>query len=539
VYLGQAGLLGGMPSEEEEEEEEEDAKPPAKRPFPNLEDAFAGSSKKARDGERCVRQDSLEALGKVAQETPGRVSQCLSSLRAAAKDEDENVRLPALSTFGAEEWKRHFGDVGSAPSLPSDIGTVLGGPCPFWPGKKVRDTHLLVLIPASVNGAPFTLDLLGALIQHPKNGGHQTQYRFYDDKVRAQLGAKSADRSYWLLMTRDVLEGSRAKGHKAQRALVAGYAKRTDLPYTDFPYRLPRALEAAAAMLTHYARTGERLFGDRPWTYTRCQEQELASGAYPVVVGGFESSGLPVYYDNFDDDTCGVACCRKLKVKSAVLAKTSIPALAFGAVEWKHYLGDVGSAPALPSNIDAILSSPCPFWPGKKVRNTHLLVLIPASVDGAPFTLNLLGELIQHPKNTKYETKYRRYDGNVKTQLGEKSPDRSYWLLITRMILEGSRNKSYSDQKAWVAGHAKKIDPPYILPSTLEAAAAMLTHHARTGERLFGDRPWTYTRCRELVAYGGSNYPVIVGGFGSSGLFVVHCILYGVSYSGVAGCRQF
>jgi hypothetical protein len=338
VYLGEVGLLGGLP-----DDEEEDAKPPAKRPLPHLEGALAESNKKTCTVEECVRrtilnilldvaklapdkaaeflevllvaakdkgfrQNSLEALGKVAQATPGRVSQCLSSLRAAAKDEDKDVRLLALKTLGALEWKHYFGDVGSIPNLPSNIDAVLDGPCPFWPGKKVRDTHLLVLIPARVDGAPFTLNLLGALIQHPKNGEHKTKYRCYDGDVKTQLGKKSPDRSYWLLMTREVLKGSRGKSYADQNGLVAQCAEKTQQPY-----ELPGVLEAAAAILLHHARTGERLLENNPLTYTRCREWVAYRGAsYPAIVGGFESSGLIVsgssiygYYSN------GVVCSRR------------------------------------------------------------------------------------------------------------------------------------------------------------------------------------------------------------------------------------
>ena len=69
----------------------------------------------------------------------------------------------------------------------------------------------------------------------------------------------------------------------------------------------------------------------------------------------------------------------------------------FGADMWAHYFGDVGVEPPLPSNIDEILKSPCPFWPDKTIGQTHLLTLIPETVEGKPFTLNLLNELVQKP----------------------------------------------------------------------------------------------------------------------------------------------
>jgi hypothetical protein len=267
----------------------------------------------ARD--KSCRHQALEALGKVVQASPDMFSECLSSLRAAAKRADKDVRLLALKTLGEIEWKHYFGEVEPAPDLPTGVNDILDSACPFWPDRKVRDTHLLVLIPATVDEKPFTLNLLRELIQHPKNGGHKTEYEYYDEDTKAQFGNKSPGQSYWLLMTRDVLPESRNKMYAEQKKLVAAHASRTGLPY-----ELPKALEAVTAILTHYVRNGERLYGDSPWTYTRCQELILyesegdpdESGKYPAVVGGFESSGLDVSYYDYDYDSVGgVAGCQK------------------------------------------------------------------------------------------------------------------------------------------------------------------------------------------------------------------------------------
>jgi NLR family CARD domain-containing protein 3 len=180
----------------------------------------------------------------------------------------------------------------------------LDGPCPFWPNKKVRDTHLLVLIPATVDGVPFTLNRLEELIKHPKNGGHSTKYRYYGEYTKAQIGAASPPRSYWVLMTRDVLPDSRSKTYEAQKEMVVAHAGRVGLPY-----ELPHAIEAATAILMHHAREGKRLFGDDPFTYTRCQE--VVNG-FPVTVGGFSSGGLVVdNYDNHVHYINAASCLRK------------------------------------------------------------------------------------------------------------------------------------------------------------------------------------------------------------------------------------
>jgi hypothetical protein len=110
--------------------------------------------------------------------------------------------------------------------------------------------------------------------------------------------------------------------------------------------------------------------------------------------------------------------------------------------------------------------------------------------------------------------------------------------LMTRDILPDSRDKTYDAQKALVAAYASKLGLPYEMPHALAAAAAILLHHAREGERLFGDNPWTYTRCQDKVDE--NRYPVVVGGFSSEGLRVdFHSVYYDYDFHGASCCRQF
>ena len=207
---------------------------------------------------------------------------------------------------------------------------------------------------------------------------------------------------------------------------------------------------------------------------------------------------------------------------------------------WEHYFGSVGEEPALPDGIEAILNSPCPFWGERQVRDTHMLVLIPSHVGGKPLTLDSLGELIKSPQEG-YGTKYRGYEyyaKYVRPAIGSQASGSSYWVLMTKDVLPGSRDKRYADQCALVADHANRTGLPYKVPGDLEAAVVMLLHHVRSGERLYSLNPTTYTRCRDKATYG---YPVVVGGFSSGGLGVVGNDLYfdGNSIHGVAGLRKF
>ena len=457
-------------------------------------------------------------------------AECLASLRA--------LSLQSSAVFGAQAWGRYFGAVGEAPSLPSDIDEILDGPCPFWPGQAVKDTHLLVLIPSTVAGAAFTLNLLEELTQNPRGGGHSTQYFLYDDEVQRSLGEEYPSSSYWILLTRDVLPGSIGKTYAAQQALVAAQTA----PVNDFPYEIPCVLEVATAILSHYVRSGIRLYegtAELPSTSTSCAELlgDASGHPSPVTVGRFCDRGL-VFLSGFDDDTeSGVSCLRRFGTRHY---RPSALLHSFGAEEWSRYFGEVGAPPPLPGHIVDMLNSACPFWTGKVVKDTHLLVLVPATVDGKPFSLNLLGELVKHPKGGGCSTGYSFYDGDVQKVLGDQSPTGSYWVLMTRDVLEGSRNRKYAAQEALVAKRAGETELPYVLPSALEAATVILAHYISSGERLYLDNPYTLTRCRDLVVCKGSGYPVAVGGFSPEG-FLVHgsSIIDCSSSRGVSGLLRF
>ncbi len=210
-----------------------------------------------------------------------------------------NPSLPSIPemAFGPGKWEECFGDIGEVPSLPEDIEAILASDCPHFPGKKVSDTHMLTLIPATVNGKPFTLNLLGELIKGPKKGP-ATMYDYYSKKIKDKFGDKAPEQSYWVLMTKNVLEDSRSKGHEDQLQMAGSKDN----------YEAPTLLEAVTTILMEYVLLGNRLFSNEPWTLTCCQEQ---IDGYKLVVGGFDSSGLSVSYDYCHCSYVGVASARK------------------------------------------------------------------------------------------------------------------------------------------------------------------------------------------------------------------------------------
>jgi len=220
---------------------------------------------------------------KAIQEEKRRIAEEQEKIRQAELERKMREELSQI-WFGKAKWERFFGDVGVEPPLPKDIIKVLKSPCPYWGGKRIEETHMLVLIPQTVNGRPLTLNMLQELIQSPQGGGHATKYQSYYDVAQKELGDQSVPKSYWALITKDVLPNSRNKTYAEQQALIKG------------PYAVPGALETATGILMHHAQTAERLYSDNPKTYTRCQE--TLSKGYRVVVGSFGSSGLLVYFGN-------------------------------------------------------------------------------------------------------------------------------------------------------------------------------------------------------------------------------------------------
>ncbi len=198
--------------------------------------------------------------------------------------------------FGPAEWEKYFGKVDPASPLPADIEEILNSPCHYWPEKKVRETHLLFYVPSQVNGQPLTLDRLGDLIQNPKGGGKRTKYGFYKDEIKKSYGSKVIE-AHWVLMTRDVVPGSRNKSYKDQCALAKG---------GNEP---PHLLEAAVGILMHHARSGERLLIDDPLTHTRCQEEVEG---YQTTVGAQSLAELDLCLSVDDEDFFGLAFARNL-----------------------------------------------------------------------------------------------------------------------------------------------------------------------------------------------------------------------------------
>lgn len=183
--------------------------------------------------------------------------------------------------FGEEVWKSMRVEVPPAPSLPWNISAIWNGPCPVYSGKKIRDTHMLVYIPETVNGKPLTLQRLikiarpifpqrvyqGFSLGKPCDGDEGLGW---DPRIE-KYGIKPIDKGCWVLMTRDILPDSKMKTYEEQEKMVGAVAKKAKATY-----QIPQTIEAVVGFVTHYFRTKEFLFEDRPFKAkiaTRCRDE--------------------------------------------------------------------------------------------------------------------------------------------------------------------------------------------------------------------------------------------------------------------------
>lgn len=221
--------------------------------------------------------------------------------------EREWAEVRAEITIGPEKWDKLLAKRGTdqdldinyleVPPLPADIDQILKSDCPFCEGKKVFQTHRLVLMPGGLS-----INQQGRLMRHLRGEGqHGTVFSEYSwDAVFEQIGDTKVDRPYWALVTTDVVPNSRNKSIEEQKKLIE-----------EKGYVVPSTSEAITLVTMDKECSGEKegyLLSTDPWTYTNCAEKVQGQ---QLVVGGFARYGLTVSYYDSDHDHVGVLALRK------------------------------------------------------------------------------------------------------------------------------------------------------------------------------------------------------------------------------------
>lgn len=204
-----------------------------------------------------------------------------------------------------------------------------------------------------------------------------------------------------------------------------------------------------------------------------------------------------------------------------------VSTVGFGKKMWFDYFNqDIGEEPPLPSDIGSILTKRCPFNPEKTVSQTHVLVLVPATLGGEPLTLKKIGELMKGLGKQGYDTVSHvpEFEGHENTPC-----EASHWILMTKNILDESRNMSYADQLKFA-----DLFPEYSIPNLAEAAVASFMEHLVTGLSLIEHRH--FARCRDNSTNG---HQVGVGRRSPHGLILVSHLNRASHNMGIALLRKF
>lgn len=214
---------------------------------------------------------------------------------------------------------------------------------------------------------------------------------------------------------------------------------------------------------------------------------------------------------------------------------------AFGPDQYLHFFKKKCiNVPRLPDDIVKILNEDCPIF-GGKVYQHWMLTYIPACFNDDQtdlLTLNALEKLVQAPLDVSggHKTNYC-YFYDVQTRFGDQALGKSLWVLMSKTVVPGTRDKSFQLQQSVVQELREKHKIIYSVPETvLEVAASVSTHYTRTGERcLSSDDPYTYSRVKQTLNGG---WAAVVGGFSQKDGLNFLCFHFDFDNVGVAVCRK-
>lgn len=211
-----------------------------------------------------------------------------------------------------------------------------------------------------------------------------------------------------------------------------------------------------------------------------------------------------------------------------ILWKTAIyREIAFSSKNWAQCDSEIAEdidilkeISTFPDNIVEELRRSYNAFPGKSIRQTHVLVRMPKGL-----TINKLANLAK-----KYfpltDNGFLKILEPIIVELGDKCIENSVWLLMTRNVIQGSIDKNYKDQEAIVDVLAKKVQVPYRPPNTIEAITCMVAEYIRSKTRLFiGIRASHLVSGKKIFTRSQDNIQgmqVFVGDFVPGGFYIYY-----------------
>jgi len=221
--------------------------------------------------------------------------------------------------LGAKAWEEGFGvTVGTPPPLPEWLTReLLEEECQLHPGEQVKDTHVLVLMPKTVNGEPYSAVELDKLCAGKKGSGDRLIY--YEGWQSESWADTPQVESEWVLLPKldpvpekmkEVYPSDGESRHFRSKNISAQEDVHKNHYSKD--YREAKVVEVmTAALLNDVVNGGPRMLGGT--TDLRCVEPNSSGGR--VLVGYFYADGLRVRvgYDGGGYGDVGCALARKSK----------------------------------------------------------------------------------------------------------------------------------------------------------------------------------------------------------------------------------
>jgi hypothetical protein len=190
---------------------------------------------------------------------------------------------------------------------------------------------------------------------------------------------------------------------------------------------------------------------------------------------------------------------------------------------WHRALSRLKALPArippLSRNFCQTLDSPCPIYEGKKVRETHILMLILQEFRSLNhLEKNILKPYAEIHHRNENPLRFNHFDENARQEYGDAPFKPTHWVLMPKKILPGSRCESSQEQIKMIKELNAKAPITYEIISLQDVVSAFFLHQVATEERLcpIEHQLLTYTHVQESVG----RFGVLVGSFFPSGLRV-------------------
>jgi hypothetical protein len=204
---------------------------------------------------------------------------------------------PSLKVFDESDWVTYvdlpsFGlTTKDAPRLDKRKAIPVLKRCLSFPVEGDKGVTLLT-IPKGL-----TLNKLVKLAESPIKG-NTTKFRYIWNCISNKFGDIEVDKTYRIVITNNVLKVITNNVLKWNL-----FPSNRETLLKRIGCEMPKLLEAAVLLVVTFMSSGERLYNDKPKTYTRCSEV----ACFQLIIGNFSQDGILVLSSISDRIGNGVA----------------------------------------------------------------------------------------------------------------------------------------------------------------------------------------------------------------------------------------